>query len=355
MIVWEWMEEFQRQALEAGDRERFELPRLHNRAYKLRETDPAQALALLEKGSQEAARLREPWWVLFYDDWRVTAQLFFLRDFRNVLDLAVRNVLEIGKPANAQFPLRFSIQRNLIAAYLGIDPAGYADQIEPALEHLEREVPAEGGDKYLVQGSKREFALSLDRVDDAAAAVWQALRMAVNDRNQSSATHHATFNYSGLCEIAWKRGDMVLLDEAAQAGEEAARASDLQMELTEFLQWQAVVAVAQGQSDQAQSLAQRASERVKRLKMPPDTAYFDALSGYHSLRGDHEGVLAARRQELATLVNRGRHFAEWRCRFRICRTLRSLNRPFEDEREAAREVACRLKNPAHYLMQLQAI
>src|SRR4051794_14256074 len=51
----------------------------------------------------------EPWWELFYGDWIVTAMLFFKRDFRTVLDIAVKNTLELRKPLFDNFPQRYSV------------------------------------------------------------------------------------------------------------------------------------------------------------------------------------------------------------------------------------------------------
>src|SRR6266536_2616658 len=205
MTVWDWVEEFHKQALERGDAERARLPLYHFHAYRYRETDPAHAMSLFEEGGRLARQLNEPWWALFYDDWRVTGMLFFQRDFRRVLDLAVQNTLEVRKPAYAQFPLRLSVQRNLVAAYIGIDPSAYVEQIQQALAHLEAEVPAEGGDKYLVLGSLREFSLEMDRLDIAEESSRRALELADSDSDSHAATHHATFSFSGLCEVAWRR------------------------------------------------------------------------------------------------------------------------------------------------------
>jgi hypothetical protein len=355
MTIWDWVEEFHRQAVANGDEARARLPLYHYHGYRYRETDPDHALALFEEGGRVARLLGEPWWALFYDDWRVTGMLFFQRDFRRVLDLAVQNTLEVRKPAYARFPLRFSIQRNLIAAYIGIDPAGYVEQIEQALAHLEAEVPAEGGDKYLVLGSRREFALEMDRPDLAAEASRRSLELADGDPDRHGATHHATFNYSGLCEVAWRRRDWQLLGEAATQGEDCAHKSDLQMELSEALLWQAVLARHAGEEEKARRLYRRATGRVGRLQMPPDRAFYDGLDAFHTLGAEPAKALLARRNELAAIAGMGRLAYEARCRLRVCRLLARLGEPLADDLAAAREAARKLRHPQAHLDELDRI
>jgi hypothetical protein len=355
MTVWDWVEEYQQQALARGDLERARLPLFHCEAYRYRETDPDRALALFEEGRRQAQLLNEPWWVLFYDDWRVTGLLFFQRDFKNVLDLAVQNTLEVRKPAYAHFPLRLSVQRNLVAAYIGIDPAAYVDRIPQSLDHLEADVPAEGGDKHLVLGSRREFALEMNWLDRAEAAARRSLELADADSDRHCAVHHSTFNYSGLCEIAWRRGDWDELRELAELGEQAARQSDLQMELSEFLLWQAVLARHEGNEERGRRLHRQSTARVARLRMPPDRAFYDAVCEFHQLGGEPARALQARRRELRAIAGMGRLAYEARCRARICRLLAQLGEPLTDDLAAARAAAGKLRDPQPHLEELGQI
>src|SRR5207302_9740123 len=127
--IWDWIAEFYQDAADRDDEQRMRLPQYQMAAYKQRESDPLRAQALFEEGSKLAKQLNEPWWVMIYDHWRVTGLLFFQRDYRNVLDLAVQNALEVRKPQYDHFPLKFSILRDLVEAYIGIDPEAYLDSI----------------------------------------------------------------------------------------------------------------------------------------------------------------------------------------------------------------------------------
>ena len=134
MTIWEWIHEFEMLARANGDSERVRLAVLHGEAYGYRQNDPDRMLAMLEEGRRLAVRLREPWWVLFYDHWKLETLIYYKDDYREVIDLAVRLTLELRKPQYDQFPLRFGVWCNLIASYLCVDPRGYAAAIREAID-----------------------------------------------------------------------------------------------------------------------------------------------------------------------------------------------------------------------------
>src|SRR5258708_6205493 len=121
MPIWDWIHEFEAQARSVGDVQRVRLATIHSEAYDHRQTDPDQMLAILHDGRRLAVALREPWFVLFFDHWITETFIYYKDDYREVIDLAVRATLEIRKPAYDQFPLRFGVYCNLVAAYLCVD------------------------------------------------------------------------------------------------------------------------------------------------------------------------------------------------------------------------------------------
>src|SRR5262245_34571596 len=251
----DWFDEYECDARRAGHGDRLRLAQLHRLAYAFRETGPDQALALLDEGRRLAERLREPWWALYYDQQRVHALLHFKQDYRDVLDLAVRNTLELRKPAYADFPRRLMIHGDLVSAYLGIDPEGYADAIRQALDYLDAQSPPAGDERYLLLGNQRQFALDLGRLDEAHAFSAQSLELAAADADQGRACHFLVFTYSGLAEIAWRRRNLEALAEAAREGEGLARQVGHQVELAGFWLWQALLARLRGDEQRAETLA----------------------------------------------------------------------------------------------------
>jgi hypothetical protein len=312
-------------------------------------------LALLDEGRHLAGRLREPWWMLFYDDRRAGALMKYKGDALAGLELAVRNALEARKPLYDSFPWRFRIHDHLIVGYLNTDPVGYAGPIREAISYLERDVPPEGSPKYLLLARRRWLAGELGNHDEAAELARRALSVAASDVDQLTARSHSVFCFSHLCEIAFLRKDHEGLAELSGAGEELARQVGHQLELSEFQMWQALLARRDGDAVRAGRLYRQSRRRISHLGMPPDHIYFDALCAYHDLAGELTEALAGRDHELALLLNKGRWAAECRCRIERCRLLARLGRPLHEERAAATQVARRLRCPEAALEELERI
>src|SRR5262245_6733012 len=208
MSVWAWFGDFRRSAAEHKDRDRLRLCQVHDQAYNLRENDRDQALRIFTEARQLAQQLGESWMVAFYDHWRLTAMMHFKRDYRNVLELAVQTALEVRKPLYTAYPGRFTAFEDLIDAYTGIDPAGYADVILEAMSYLDRELPpgCDGEGRYALLGSQRIFYQELDRYDEALDWAMKTMALAEGDSKRHRAEHWQVFTYCALCEITAQRG-----------------------------------------------------------------------------------------------------------------------------------------------------
>ena len=355
MTIWDWIGEFYRKAADDGDDLRMALPQYQMAGYKQRETDPLLAQAIFEEGAKQAKMLNEPWWVMIYGHWRVTGLLFFQRDYRNVLDLAVQNALEVRKPLYDTFPLKFSILRDLVEAYIGIEPAAYLDSVMQTLEILGKEAPEDGTDRFLIHGSRRDLAIEMGQYDEALQLGRDFYALAESIGQPDSVDHHAAFNCCGMAEAAWHKRDFVLIEESAREGERAARESKLKMELSGCLVWQAVAARAAGSEMEAVQLVRQGVNQVSRLQMPPDRGFFEALCAFHELAEEKEQILKVRRSELDAVKDRGRLGYESRTRNRICRILAEMFEPLDEELALAREAAQHLKKPEAALAELDQI
>ena len=352
----EWVVDFVKRARADDDDERLRMLRFETEGYSLRETDPDRALALFEEGRRLALALNEPWWAMFYEHSRTAALIHFRRDYSNVLEMAVRAALEVRKPLYDQFPLRTSVFDDLIAAYLGIDPSGYAGEIRQAIASVEGILPdGPDGARYLLLARRRLLAIELNQFDDAFAVTEQELALADADPDKSRSRHFSVFIYDTRCEIAHRRGDWEALDQAAAAGEEVARQVGHQLELSEILLWQALSARRSGDEEKARRLYRTAAAKLGRLKMPPKKGGYDALAGYHEMAGDLAAALSVRDQELRTVLGKGRLAYETRCRIVRCGLLARLGRPLDEELKAGREAAARLRNPAPELEKLEHV
>lgn len=348
----DWFEEYEREAQRSGDAERFSLATLHRQAYRFRESDPDHALELLMQGRRLAERLQEPWWVLYYRQYEVHALLHFRQDYRLVLDRAVATALDLRRPMYTGYPRRLMIHFDLVSAYLGIDPVGHAGAIRQALDSLDAEAPASGDDRYLLLGAQTQFALDLGQLDHAGRFSRQSLALAADDPDADRARHFLVFSYAAQCAIAERQGNQPQLEQAARAGEEAARLVGHQVELAGFRLWRALLARRQGDEALAGRLHRLATARLRHLRMPPDGTYRDAECAFHEAAGDLEQALAVRDQERGQIRDRGRFAYECECEIKRCWLLQRLGRLGADDRATARAAAHRLHLPAAPLARI---
>jgi hypothetical protein len=345
-------EEFQRR----GDEEAVRMTCLYAEGYAYRESDPARALALFTEGRAIAARLGDAWWTLFYDERRAVALLHFKQDYRDVLELAVGCALQLRKPQFAHYPSRFGVHDNLIAAYLGIDPVGYAAPIREALDALRPEVPpGPGGERYLFLARERRFAGECDRLEEVQGFALEMLALADADPDRHRAAHFGESAYLELCRVACRRGDCEGLAANAQAAEEMARRSGNECELAEALAWRALAARQAGDEGRARRFSRAAEARMARLRMPPTRGYFDALGEFYERGGAAAQALQLRDSELAAVGGKGRFADECRAHYERCRLLALVGRLTDADLGAARAAADKLRTPAAYREKLDRL
>jgi hypothetical protein len=353
--VWDWVDECRARALATGDRRRLRLTQIHAAAYEHRHTEPARMLALLDAGRRLADALDEPWWVLFFDHWRLETLLCYLCDYRPLLELGARLTLELRRPVFAAHPLRHAVWLNLVSSYLAVDPLGHVGPVREALGFLEAELPAHGEERYMLLACRQRLARELGRLDEAIAWDLKALERADADPDRGQARHHAVGAHTTLCSSSFHKGDWAALAEYACRGEELARAHGAQYETALFLVWRALAERQAGHAETARRLFQRGTTQMARLGTPPEDDYYDALCAYHELAGRPLAALEVRDRELAALLGLGQLSSEAECRIKRCRLLARLGRPLEDELREAHAAIARLRDPRPYLAQLDGL
>lgn len=353
MNIWDWIHQFEQEALARGDRERIRLSQVHSQAYTYRQVDPDRMLALLEDGRRLALRLHESWWVLFFDHWILETLIYYKDDYRDVIDLAVRLTLELRKPIYEQFPLRFGVWCNLVAAYLCVDPRGYRQPIQEALDYLGTQVLAEGGDRYLLQARRHWFAYELGELPLAHQLALEELAMADSDPDRYTAQHHEVDTYKALCWIAYRQKNWHQLAHYAATGEERARAISYRYELALFLLWRAVCTRREGRHDDAKRLCRQGTSQMARLGQPPGESYYDALTEYHQLGENLAAAWLVRERELETTRGKGQLAYECQVHIKRVQLLRRMGEPLEEEARQAEQAARRLRDPSWYLEELR--
>jgi hypothetical protein len=356
MSIWDWYNDCMDRYVRDRDRDRLRMGLFHPEGFDCQETDPERSLALFTAGRNLAEQLSEPWWVLFYDVWRVQALIDYLDDYRQVLDLAVRTALEFRKPSYIGHPWKFAIFNHLLRIYTEIDPVGHAAAIREAMAYLDAEVPpGPGADRYVLSGRKRKFAMALNDLEGATRAAQESISLAASDPTVRTGWY-TVGAFCDLCLIYQKRGAWAVVGEHAGHAETLARGLEqCESELSEAQLWQAVVARHQGDGKEAGRLLRAATGRMARLRTTPSKEYFYALALYHELAGDLEAALQARDRELVLIRGKGRLVSECETAIERCRLLARLGRLNPEAVTATRAAARLLRVPDHYLTTIDAI
>ena len=181
------------------------------------------------------------------------------------------------------------------------------------------------------------------------------MALAAGDSRQRRAVHFSVFNFSALCWIAHQEGDWRGVAESAEAGEECARIVGHQMELCEFLAWQAAVARQQKDEFRARRLYMNATSLMNRLHMPPDREYPDAVAAFHELAGDTDKALQLRNWELVRIEDMGRISYECEVHLQRCALLKQRGELQAEDLEAARLAAAKLRKPEKTLGAIEKL
>ncbi|MFO0863827.1 MAG: hypothetical protein U0744_04075 [Gemmataceae bacterium] len=169
-----------------------------------RRTPTLITLSLLEQARAKAKLLDEGKWVLFFDHWILQTQLFFRRDYRNLLDQAVKASIEACKPGHRDLPQRVCIHEDLIHAYVGIDPVGYADRIAAALDFMKGEAHPKAECQHCILGCRASFESEMGRYDASREIGEEKLRKALD--GEATTTPRTPTRISPTSRFAEKTG-----------------------------------------------------------------------------------------------------------------------------------------------------
>ena len=354
MNLWTWFEQYR--AKNAHDAPRLRLVDAYSEAYALRESQPGRAVAIFSEARDLAERLREPWWRLLYEKFRLDALMHFQRDFREVLEVAMHLTAEAATPSFAELPEPYYIADTLLAAYLGIDAAGYPETIRETLTRWEGDVPAEPCPaRYLLLARRRQFAMEEERWADADDLAERELELASHDPDAERAMHFSLFAYTAMCQLAYRRAADEVLAHAAERAVELAQRCGQACEEAEALAWLALAARRAGRDHQAQQAQRQAVGRMQHLGIPPAPGYFTALAAFHEQREDLDAALEVRSRELTAVHDHNRRWYECRTHLERCRLLARLGRPLAEPIEQALTAAAQLRCPDRYVDQLEQI
>lgn len=356
MSIWQWVDEFHQRACEAQDNERLHLIELFFASNRAEDIDPNWQLSLLNEGLTLARRLNEPWWELCFTHLHLLTLMADKGEYQKALHEAVQATVAARKPAMRDCPQRICVHEDLIRAYMGIDPLGYAEQIEQALAYMEQEVSPKVECYHCLLGKRAQFELKKGNTEKALAI--ELNRMArLEAKAEEDKEDYRVNVYLGLCSIVFRMQDWAKLAEYARLGMQAIERSYWSWTAHRFIYaaWQACAAAYQDQLPQAKRYARQARTQAERWSGKPPTDYYDALCTYYQKLNEPARALELRRQQLSELADTGQFATECQCRLEICRLLVQLGHPTTQAIAEARAAAQQLKHPERILNHLETL
>lgn len=335
----------------AGDAARLALPDLFDAGFGCHETDPDRSFHLFTRGRDEAARLNEPWWVLFFEAWRLTALTAYAMDFGRALPVAVGLMPRFEAPAARHHPFRMTVLINVVYSHVMVDPAGFRADIVCGFDGLDGELPAGPVTHRFVLNLRRMcFLRQLDLWAEADDLALRTLALA-DGAEPHNRTWFCAWVLLELCRIADARGERDrVLGHAAHMAEVSARHPQLRRTRAAASLWQAVGECLRG-DERAARRSYLAGVREADGLDRKDTIFADPLARYHELADDPAAALDVRDRELADAERTGRLHRACQVHAERLRLLGRSGVVSPDAVEAAGRAAGRLRDPAPFLAE----
>ncbi len=333
----------------AGDAARLALPDLYEAGFGCHETDPDRSLALFTRGRDEAARLGESWWVLFFESWRLTALTAYAMDFARALPVAAELMPRFEAPAARRHPWRVGVLINVVYTHAQVDPAGFRADIKRGFAGLDADIPAGPVSHRFVLNLRRTFFLrQLDLWAEADDLALRTLALA-DGADASNRLWFGAWILLELCGIADTRGERDrVLGHAAHMAEVSARHPQLGRTRAAAAFWQAVGEQLRGDERAARRAYLTGVGDAGRLDRK-DTIFADPLARYHELAGDLAAALEVRDRELTDAERTGRHHRACQVHAERLRLLARSGGVSPDAVAAARRAAEKLHDPDRFL------
>jgi hypothetical protein len=337
----------------AGDSERLQLTNHFHAGFACHETDTDRSFALFTRGRDEASHLQEPWWVLFFECWRLISLTSHSMDFTRALPLAMQLMVQINSPANLGHDWRNTVLTEVLHTYLSIDPAAYREEIERGFAFLDREASSES--RYILNQRRTTYFMNLEQWDQAYDLGLRSLAEANRAADPSQRTWHGAWVLLQLCRICDALGKTDLLAcHAEHMGELSVRHLQLQRTQAAALCWRAVTDRLLGNGKNAATFFHKGLRLLARL-IRRDTICADPIARYYELGEEFQAAVKVRERELAEVVQRGRLHRACQVQVERCRLLARMNELTPADLDAARQSAARLRVPDWFLSKLDLI
>jgi hypothetical protein len=341
---------------EARDAERLRMIAQYHEAFRYRETQPEHQFALLTRCRNEAQRLDEPWWDLFFEYWRLATLTADLHDFARAQPLAIELMVRFSSLEGRDHPQRIAIYTNVLYTYLQVDPLGYRDELERGFAYIDEQIlPNPAEERFVLLYRWTEYLRETERWDEALGLAQRFSAMVDGNRGPADTIWWRCWVLFLLCDICNGLG---LVDELAGHAEEMAELSEKRANLMRTRAkgwiWRAVAQRFMGDEQAARRSYLRGVGYLKTLDSR-DEICADPMARYHELGGDWKSAVGARDGELAAIEKKGMLHRSCRVQIERCRLLSKAGELTPSDLDKARAAAAQMRVPEWYLEKLACI
>ncbi len=354
----EWREFRQRvgEWRRTGESRRLQLVDRYDEAYRLRESDPAQMCELLAAARDEAQRLAEPWWVLFFEAHRLSGLTADLHDFKAAHPLAMQLAVRFASPEGQAHPWRVQALIAVLYTHLQVDPVGFLDELERGFNHLDGLVDRGPTDNRFVLSYRRtEFFRELERWEEAHASATAMMALVARVRDSTNRNWWGAWVRFLLCEICHALGRTDELAGHAAELEDCSRDGDhLLRTLASGRLWLAVVERAAGDERAAQRSFHSGLDSLRGVATR-DEICAGPIARYYELGEQFEEAVAVRDRELGEVTRKGMLHRACRVHVERCRLKARIGTLTETDLAEARQAAARLRSPEWFLPRISSL
>lgn len=335
------------------DAEEMQFVRLLEDGYDCQENDPERGFELFTEARDRACQLNEPWWILFFEAWRLTSLTSHVMDFSRALPLAKEIVTRIALAEFRNHEWWPSILNNVLYAYISTDPHGYKDQIETGFAYLDGEISDQPvDDRFVFNSRKTTYFINTERWEDAYAHATESLKLTICE--DATPWHRAWILFDlcrisdRLCRINDLRKYSIRLTLISRDHPQLRRAH------ASGYCWQAVVEQADGNKQTAEELLSCGTKLLAQL-FRNETTCAEPLSRYYERQGNIEKALSIRSTELCVVEQHGMLHRCCQIQIERCRLLKLIGKLTPSEIAAARYYVSRLFRPEVFSQELRRI
>jgi hypothetical protein len=335
---------------QAGDVERLQLVQMYEDVLQHRESDPEYQFTVLTQARDEARRLNEPWWILYFDYWRLSTLTADMHDFTRALPLAMELMVRVARPENVQHPYAFTIQMDVLYTYVQVDPFGHREELERGFAYLDKQISREPpSDRFVFNFRWIEYLQQTQRWREAFNFAREHQSLVDRGGSRAWPLCWCLFLLCNICDALGLADE--LMEYAEEMVERSTGDSRLKRTLASGWIWRAVIHRTRGEERTASRAFHTGMRHLQNLSSAAEICA-DALVGYYTLGGDTKAALSIRDRELVAIAKKGMNHRSAVLHLERCKLLNQMGKLTSSDLDDARNAAAKLLHPEEYLQML---